>query len=131
MRVTSISSASPTGRKVASRLSSSRKKSSGLSSSSRKSLLARRPWRRRLRLEAALPSGVHGPVDFLAFSRLARMRASVRGRGLLVFIFIFVWAGAEPGPHLDVRGGGLGRRGTFAPSRWKQGDGLFCEVVND
>src|SRR5580700_1914195 len=121
MRATSISSASPTGRKVASRLSRSGRKSSGFSLSSRICLLARRPWRRRLRLEAALPSGVRGPVDFLAFSRLARMRASERGRGLSGFfvigigfmLFTLVQTGGRGGPvfTLMLGVGGWGGRG--------------------
>ena len=41
---------------------------------------ARMPWRVAFREERCLPSGVRGPVDFLAFSRLARRRASETGR---------------------------------------------------
>src|ERR1039458_7704016 len=52
------------------------------------------------RLDAALPSAVRGPVDFLAFSRLALIWASVGVRGSFVF-FIFVSAGAG-GPVLTL-----------------------------
>jgi hypothetical protein len=108
-RVTGISSASPTGRKVSSRLLRSRRKSSGLSPSSRTRLLARRPWVRRLRIDVALPAALVGPVDFLAFSRLALMRASVRVRGSSGF-FICVIAGALAGSfRLHVTGAGFGR----------------------
>jgi len=47
------------------------KEDSAVSSSRRMCLWARRPWRRRLRLEAAFPAALRGPVDFFAFSRLA------------------------------------------------------------
>ena len=42
-------------------------------------VLAARPWVRPLRLEAALPSAVLGPVDLAAFWRLAWIWASVGG----------------------------------------------------
>jgi hypothetical protein len=47
----------------------------------------------RLRLDALLPSAVRGPVDFLAFSRLALIWASVGVRGSFG-LFICVLAGA-------------------------------------
>src|ERR1039457_2213646 len=91
MRRTRFSSLAPTGWKR-SKWSSRRKRNSSGSSSRRICLLARRPWRRRLRLDAALPSSVRGPVDFLAFSRLALIWASVGLRGS--FVFSIVLAGA-------------------------------------
>ena len=64
----------------------------------------------RGRLDAALPSAVRGPVDFLAFSRLALIWASVGVRGSFVF-FIFVSAGAG-GPVLTLMlGEGRGGQG--------------------
>src|SRR5580658_4462432 len=101
MRVTSISSASPTGRKLSSRLLRSRRNSSGFSSSSRTCLLARRPWMRRLRLVAALPSAVRGPVLFLAFSRLALILASLGWRGSFGLSIVFA-GGKWPDPFAYI-----------------------------
>src|ERR1017187_3979789 len=106
MRRTSFSSPSPAGWKRSKR-SLRRKRNSSGSSSSRMCLLARRPWRRRLRLEAALPSAVRGAVDFLAFSRLALICASVNVRGSFDF-FILVVAGAGGPSLLFFLGGGGG-----------------------
>ena len=47
-----------------------------MSSLGRTMTCARIPWRVPFSDERCLPSGVRGPVDFLAFSRLARRRAS-------------------------------------------------------
>src|ERR1022692_4415030 len=112
MRRTSFSSPSPAGWKQSKR-SLRRKRNSSGSSSSRMCLLARRPWRRRLRLEAALPSAVRGPVDFLAFSRLALICASVNVRGSFDF-FILVVAGAlGPIPLLFFGGGAADSAGIL------------------
>src|ERR1017187_10964027 len=94
------------------------RKSSG-SSSSRMCLLARRPWRRRLRLDGALPAAVRGPVDFFAFSRLALIWASVGVRGSFVFSMC-VLAGAG-GPVLTLRLG----------EGWGGGGGRFAQVVEN
>src|ERR1022692_4556981 len=109
MRRTRFSSLAPTGWKR-SKWSSRRKRNSSGSSSRRICLLARRPWRRRLRLDAFLPSAVRGPIDFLAFSRLALIWASVGVRGSFG-LFIFVSAGAG-GPVLTLMlGEGRGGHG--------------------
>src|ERR1035438_4451698 len=73
-------------------------------------LLARRPWRRRLRLDAALPSAVFGPVYFCAFRRLALIWASLGVRGSFVF-FIFILAGACRPTSLSCYGERIGDSG--------------------
>src|ERR1019366_9231063 len=112
MRRTSFSSPSPAGWKRSKR-SLRRKRNSSGSSSSRMCLLARRPWRKRLRLDAALPSVVRGPVDFLAFSRLALICASVNVRGSFDFFILVVAGGVGPVLLLCYGGGGAGSGGGF------------------
>src|ERR1039457_1683152 len=112
MRRTRFSSLAPTGWKR-SKWSSRRKRNSSGSSSRRICLLARRPWRRRLRLEAALPSAVRGPVDFLAFSRLALICASVNVRGSFDFFILVVAGAVGPLPLWWLGGGGGGCFGGF------------------
>src|ERR1017187_9016334 len=73
-------------------------------------LLARRPWRRRLRLDAALPSAVFGPVYFCAFRRLALIWASLGVRGSFV-LFIFILAGACRPTSLSCYGERIGDSG--------------------
>src|ERR1035437_3755094 len=116
---TNVSSPVPTGWKR-SKWSWRRKRIAAGSSSSRMCLLARRPWRRRLRLDASLPSEVRGPVDFCAFWRLALIWASVAGLGWSV-LFIFVLAGGC-GPVFSTLILGEGR-GGFG---WH-----FVQVVED
>src|ERR1017187_8050148 len=87
MRRTSFSSPSPTGRKRSRRSWTRAKKSSG-SSPGRRCWLAQRPCLRLLRLDAALPSAVRGPEDFLAFSRFALTWASVGGWGSFGFLIL-------------------------------------------
>src|ERR1039457_7366970 len=124
MRRTRFSSLAPTGWKR-SKWSSRRKRNSSGSSSRRICLLARRPWRRRLRLEAALPSAVRGPVDFLAFSRLALICASVNVRGSFDFFILVVAGGVWPISPFCLGGGGGGWAGGFLEVVVGKGGGVF------
>ena len=85
-------------------------------------LLARRPWRRRLRLDAALPSAVFGPVYFCAFRRLALIWASLGVRGSFVF-FIFILAGACRPTSLSCYGERIGDSGGNFGKSLKTGGG--------
>jgi len=71
-------------------------------------LLARRPWRRRLRLEVALPDGLRGPVDFLAFSRLASILAWLVWRGSSGLVIVSWRALCGPVLSLTCYWGGFG-----------------------
>src|ERR1035438_6004727 len=82
--------------------------------------MARRPWTRRLRLDAALPSGVRGPVDFWAFRRLASICAAVGMRGSFDF-FVFdlsIWVvrARLARFHFDITGGAGRIRLAFCAS---------------
>src|ERR1039457_142607 len=129
IRRTSFSSEGPTGWKR-SKWSWRRKRNSAGSSSSRMCLLARRPWRRPLRLDASLPSKVRGPVDFCAFWRLALIWASVAVLGWSVF-FIFVLAGGC-GPVFSTLILGEGRGGFgwhFVQVVEDKGEGILVTVI--
>src|ERR1700691_716625 len=65
-------------------------------------LLAQRPWVSPLRLDAFLPSGVRGPVDFVAFSRLALIWASVAVRRLFLLLFFILIPRALCAPDLSL-----------------------------
>src|SRR5450755_2319309 len=101
-------------------------------------LLARRPWTRRLRLDASLPSGVRGPVDFFAFWRLASIWASLGEVDFVVFVICVNWGTA---PLLAFRIGGkfgeglevcckrlkTGQRNSFWGCDWRTGAGRLAK----
>src|ERR1022692_2971854 len=108
MRRTSFSSPSPTGWKVLRRSWTRARKSSG-SSPGRRCLSAQRTCLRPLRLDAAFPAVVRGPVDFWAFSRLAFIWAALGGWvSFGSFILLFL--------HLQVTRLDLGDRESMLVS---------------